>query len=134
MFTVTEINDGALLRFEMRSETGELESSFKVNPYDMYLPQKMQEVLNELKMLKSKKVTTPEEWAAFDEDLAYLLSAALGGNQEGSMFRKYAPTEQLANGEVLCVLIVKEVCKQCKYYVEKRRAMFAQRSFDYKKK
>lgn len=133
MFTVTEINDGALLRFEMRSETGELESSFKVNPYDMYLPQKMQEVLNELKTLKDKKVTTPEEWAAFDEDLAYLLSAALGGNQEGSMFRKYAPTEQIPSGEVFCVLIVKEVCKACREYIQRRRQRFVSRSFDYKK-
>ena len=35
MFTVTEINDGAKLKFEMRNESGELESSFTVNPYDL---------------------------------------------------------------------------------------------------
>ena len=133
MFEVTEINDGALLRFEMRSETGELEASFKVNPYDTYLPQKMQEVLNELRELKNKKVSTPEQWADFDMDLAYLISAALGGNQEGSMFRKYAPTEQLPSGEVFCVLIVKEVCKACREYIQRRRQRFMNRSFNYRK-
>ena len=76
MYKVSEVNDGALLKFEAH-EAGELVSSFTVNPYDTYLPAKLQQICDEVKVTKEMRTKTIPEWVAFDESMAYLLSAAL---------------------------------------------------------
>lgn len=134
MFTVTEINDGAKLRFEMRNESGELESSFTVNPYDLCLAVKLNNVCDFLKTTQQRKIGSREKWIAFDEALAYRMSEALGGGQEGSIFCTYRPTEQLADGQIFVMAVVSEVAKVAAEYLVQRRARFASRSFHYEKK
>ena len=48
-FEVTEINDGALLRFEKRGEDGQLLASFQIDPYDPEIMTKIKNVLKECK-------------------------------------------------------------------------------------
>ena len=134
MFNITEINDGAKLRFEMRNESGELESSFTFNPYDLYFHKKLSEVTSFLKMIQERKVNTREEWIAFNEALAYTVSEAVGGNQEGCLFRVYNPMEQLADGSVIAVAILTAAAKAQEEYMTERKARFASRSFHYEKK
>lgn len=133
MFKITEIDDGAKLRFEMRNESGELESSFTFNPYDLYLAQKLNKVGDLLRTTQERKFNSRETWIAFDEAVAYAMSEALGGGQEGSIFRKYAPTEQLSNGQIFVIAVVNEVAKTAAEYLTKRRERFASRSFHYEK-
>lgn len=133
MFSYHEINDGALLKFEAY-EAGELVSSFTVNPYDAYLPAKLQQICDEAKATKEMRTKTIMEWVEFDESMAYLLSAALGGNQEGSLFRKYAPTEKLPTGEIFFTVIVKEVAAVVRGYIVARRDRWSKRSYCYKNK
>lgn len=133
MFKIKEINDGALLKFEMRNESGDLESSFTVNPYDLYLSQKLNKVGDLLRTTKDRKMNSREGWVAFDEALAYLMSEALGGGQEGSIFKRYAPTEQLPDGQVFVIAVVTEVAKTAAEYLTKRRERFASRSFHYER-
>ena len=133
MFKITEIDDGAKLRFEMRNESGELESSFTVNPYDLRLPEKLNKVGDLLRTTQARKMGSLDNWVAFDEAVAYAMSEALGGGCEGSMFKRYAPTEQLPDGQIFVIAIVSEVAKTAAEYLTKRRERFASRSFHYEK-
>lgn len=131
MFKIAEIEDGAKLRFEMRNESGELESSFTVNPYDLRLPEKLNKVGDLLRATQKRKFDSLDNWVAFDEAVAYAMSEALGGGMEGSLFKRYAPTEQLPNGQIFVIAIVSEVVKTAVEYIAKRRERFASRSFHY---
>ena len=133
MFTITEINHGAKLKFEMWNESGELESSFTVNPYDLRLPEKLNKVSDLLRTTQERKMNSLDNWVAFDEALAYLTSEALGGGQEGSIFKRYAPTEQLPDGQIFVIAVVSEVANIAAGYLTKRRERFASRSFRYEK-
>jgi len=121
MFEVKEINDGAMLRFEMHGESGELLSSFQLNPYDKQLPRRLQTVVDFCKTIKDRKISTLGEWAAFDEEYESVISEALGGNMEGSLFRNFTATTQMENGQIFGVVIVNEAASAAAQYVKKRR-------------
>ena len=124
MFAVTEINDGAKLKFEMRNESGELESSFTFNPYDLYFMKKVQKIENLIKNNLDRNMSR-DDWTALNEALAYLVSDVLGGGQEGSIFRKYAPTERLPDGQIFVVAILDETLKAALDYLSIRKERFA---------
>lgn len=107
-FEVTEINDGALLRFEKHGEDGQLLASFQIDPYDPEIMTKIKNVLKECKEMDFQSVDTWLKLVQMEHRLEDLTTEALG-SVSGSMFRHYLAMQRLDNGKFYLYTAFEEI-------------------------
>jgi hypothetical protein len=122
----TNIHTGigaALLKFTFSDEDGEVVASFKINPADVKLAVRCEEVAA---YFEEKKNAAPEtaslqDLAKYTEDLENKICYLLGYDAKESLFGLLSATTILPSGELFAFLILDKVAGAIAPEVAKRR-------------
>ena len=122
------INTGigsAFLKFTFSDEDGEVISSFRLNPADIKVAIRSEEVS---KYLESRKSTmsgnlTAAEMAKFNDELEEKICYVLGYDARSELFKApLTATTILPSGDLFAVLVMDKIVEAVAPEVEKRRA------------
>ena len=119
----TAIDDG-LLTFTFTNTDGEVFSSFRMNPADIKLARRCEEVVKhfEERQAHVEGVVTTEEAAKYNDELESQLNYLLGYNASETLFRApITATTIFPSGDIFAFVVLDTVAKAVKPELEKRR-------------
>ena len=118
----TQIDDGRL-RFEIGNAEGEVFSSFRMNPTDVNMIKRCQEVAdffaNEAK--DAPTGATPEEAAAFNAMIEEKFNYMLGYDASKSLFAELTATTLLPDGRIFALAVMDIIGEAIKPELAKRK-------------
>lgn len=118
----TQIDDGRL-RFEISNSEGEVFSSFRMNPTDVNMIKRCQEVA-EFFNSEAKNAPTgagPEEAAAFNGMIEEKFNYMLGYDASKSLFEELTATTLLPDGRIFALAVMDIINEAIKPELEKRK-------------
>lgn len=122
------INTGigsAFLKFTFSDDDGDIVSSFRMNPADIKVAIRSEEVS---KYLEEKKTAlsgnmTAADMAKFNDELEEKICYVLGYDARSELFRApLTATTILPNGDLFAVAVMDKIAEAVKPEIEKRRA------------
>lgn len=125
---MAKINTGigsTFLTFTFSDEDGEVLSSFKMNPADIKVAVRSEEVskyLDERKAALSGRMTMAD-MAEFNDELEEKICYVLGYDARSELFKApLTATTILPSGDLFAVLVMEKIVEAVKPEIEKRRA------------
>lgn len=130
----TQINDGRL-RFEISNAEGEVFSSFRMNPTDVNMIKRCQEVA-EFFASEAKDApenASPEEAAKFNAMIEEKFNYMLGYDASKSLFEELTATTLLPDGRIFALAVMDIINDAIKPEIEKRRKAMQKYTAKYNK-
>lgn len=121
------INTGigsAFLKFQFSDDDGEVVSSFRINPADIKVAMRCEEVseyLNKKKTALSGNLSV-QDMAEFNDELESKICYVLGYDARAELFKApLTATTILPSGDLFAVAIIDQIVEAVKPEIEKRR-------------
>jgi hypothetical protein len=118
------INIGsALLKFTFTDEDGEVFSSFRLNPADIKLGQRCQELSAHFSGLSERipQTATVEDAVKFNDELEDKICYLLGYDAKQSLFGQISATSIMADGNMFAVHVMNQIIDAVGPEIEKRK-------------
>ena len=132
MKATKQFNTG-VIKFEFRDEDGEVFSSFKMNPTDVNLLKRMEEVAD---YFENRKFEVPEdvsgeELAAFNKEIEDKINYLLGYDAAKDIFSEITATTVSPDGDIFAFVVLESIADNLKPEMEKRKQSMANAAAKY---
>lgn len=122
MKATKQFNTG-VIKFEFRDEDGEVFSSFRMNPTDVNLLKRMEEVAD---YFENRKFEVPEdvsgeELAAFNKEIEDKINYLLGYDAAKDIFSEITATTVSPDGDIFAFVVLETIAEELKPEMEKRQ-------------
>lgn len=113
----------SLLKFTFTDEDGEIVASFRMNPADIKLAKRCQEVSAYYESLKDRTTdnATIEEVAQFNDELEDKICYLLGYDVKTSLFGLISATSIMADGNMFAVHVMNKIVEVAGPEIKKRQ-------------
>lgn len=127
MAVVNKSVSSSLLKFTFRDDEGEVVAFFRMNPADIKLVQRCQEVSAYFEERRDKipDNATLEEAAQYNNELEEKICYLLGYDAKQSLFGLFSATSIMGDGNLFVVHIMDQILKAVKPEIEKRKQAMA---------
>jgi hypothetical protein len=113
----------AFLKFTFTDEDGEVFSSFRLNPADIKLGQRCQELAAYFSSLSERipQTATVEEAVKFNDEMEDKICYLLGYDAKQSLFGQISATSIMADGNMFAVHVMNQIVDAVGPEIEKRK-------------
>lgn len=121
------------IKFIFRDEDGDIFSSFKMNPTDVNMLKRMEEVAD---YFEKRKENVPEnvsgdELQAFNQEIEDKINYLLGYDASKSIFGEITATTVSPDGDVFAYVVLETIAEELKPEMEKRQQSMANAAAKY---
>lgn len=113
----------SLLKFTFTDQDGDIVASFKLNPADIKLAQRCQELSDYYQTLKENapETATIEEAAKFNDELEAKICYLLGYDARSTLFGLLSATSVMADGNMFAVHVMNKITEVAGPEIKKRK-------------
>jgi len=127
MAAINKSVSSSLMKFTFSDEDGEVVASFRMNPADIKLVQRCQEVSTFFENLRDKTPdnATLEEAAQFNDEMETKICYLLGYDAKQSLFGLLSATSIMGDGNLFVVHVMDQILKAVGPEIKKRQQAMA---------
>ena len=127
MAVVNQSVSSSLLKFTFSDEDGEVLASFRMNPADVKLAQRCQEVSAYFENLENKTpdTATLEDAVKFNAEIEEKICYLLGYDAKRSLFGLLSATSVMSDGDMFVVHVMDQIIKAVGPEIKKRQQAMA---------
>lgn len=127
MAAINKSVSSSLMKFTFSDEDGEVVASFRMNPADIKLVQRCQEVSAFFENLRDKTPdnATLEEAAQFNDEMETKICYLLGYDAKQSLFGLLSATSIMGDGNLFVVHVMDQILKAVGPEIKKRQQAMA---------
>ena len=127
MAAINKSVSSSLMKFTFSDEDGEVVASFRMNPADIKLVQRCQEVSAFFENLRDKTPdnATLEEAAQFNDEMETKICYLLGYDAKQSLFGLLSATSIMGDGTLFVVHVMDQILKAVGPEIKKRQQAMA---------
>lgn len=108
------------MKFTFTDEDGEVFSAFRLNPSDVNLAKRCQEVAEQFGQQKDRQLSTIEDAVAYNTELEEKISYILGYDAKAAVFGEVSATTVLPSGELFAAVVLDTIAKAVEPEIRKR--------------
>ena len=115
--------ESSLLKFTFSDDEGEVLASFRMNPADVKLSQRCQEVSSFFEELKKKtpENATLEDAVKMNNEVEDKICYLLGYDAKQSLFGQISATSVLGDGNMFVILVMEKIVEAVAPEIERRK-------------
>lgn len=108
------------MKFTFTDEDGDVFSAFRLNPSDVNLAKRCQEVAEQFGQQKDRQLSTIEDAVAYNTELEEKISYILGYDAKAAIFGEVSATTVLPSGELFAAVVLDTIAKAVEPEIRKR--------------
>lgn len=108
------------MKFTFTDEDGDVFSAFRLNPSDVNLAKRCQEVAEQFGQQKDRQLSTIEDAVAYNTELEEKISYILGYDAKAAIFGEVSATTVLPSGELFAAVVLDTIAKEVEPEIKKR--------------
>lgn len=108
------------MKFTFTDEDGDVFSAFRLNPSDVNLAKRCQEVAEQFGQQKDRQLSTIEDAVAYNTELEEKISYILGYDAKAAVFGEVSATTVLPSGELFAAVVLDTIAKAVEPEIKKR--------------
>lgn len=108
------------MKFTFTDEDGEVFSAFRLNPSDVNLAKRCQEVAEQFGQQKDRQLSTIEDAVAYNTELEEKILYILGYDAKAAVFGEVSATTVLPSGELFAAVVLDTIAKAVEPEIRKR--------------
>lgn len=108
------------MKFTFTDEDEEVFSAFRLNPSDVNLAKRCQEVAEQFGQQKDRQLSTIEDAVAYNTELEEKISYILGYDAKAAVFGEVSATTVLPTGELFAAVVLDTIAKAVEPEIKKR--------------
>lgn len=122
------------MKFTFTDEDGEVFSAFRLNPSDVNLAKRCQEVAEQFGQQKDRQLSTIEDAVAYNTELEEKISYILGYDAKAAVFGEVSATTVLPSGELFAAVVLDTIAKAVEPEIKKRNQKVSEAVAKYTRK